>query len=316
MNRTQFEWQADEDENLGSPSQLPEKSLDSRRWQFVLALFLVLIVISGMSYWSLSRRQRQLEENVRQDVKVNFDLWQEAVERKDSELYAHLLAAEDGNWRRIQKRLFDEDLILGRSYLGLSIQNEATTAPIVELAPDWQQATVSFEQSYAAAPFSDFNGMVRLLHTAVFEIQDSSWLQVQPDDSFWGEWQTDEGELLTVHYPARDAALTQRISQQLEADLQALCSEQNGAKSEVDDRCARIKPIILKMSIEVDSLDTLNSVTGPVLYGGVYQLPAPTLIGLPLDEPSYHVFYQGYTRKLIEDVRMAVSSPARFLSYD
>jgi hypothetical protein len=308
MNRTQFEWQADEGEKLDSSSQLPETTRENRR-RFVLAFFLVLIITSGLTYWSLSRRQRQLEENVRQDVKVSFDLWHEAVERKDSELYTQLLAAEDGSWRRNQERLFEKDLILGRSFLGLSMQNEATTAPNIELAPDWQQATVSFEQSYAAAPASDFNGMVRLQHTVVYEIQDSSWLQAAPDETFWGEWQTEEGELLTVRYPARDAGLVQRISRQLEADLQAVCSERNEHNMGTNDLCTRVKPLFLKLGTEADSLDALDAATGPMLYGRVYQLPAPTLVGLPVDELSYHAFYQGYTRKLVENIRTAVNPP-------
>lgn len=316
MNRTMFEWQADEDEKLGSSSQLSEPSRGNRRRRFVLPFLLLLIAASGLTSRTLSRRQRQLEENVRQDVKVSFDLWQQAVDRKDSELYAHLLAADDGNWRRIQQRLFEDDLILERSFLGLSIQNQGTTAPNIELAPDWQQATVSFEQGYAAGPASHSDDMVHLLHTAVYEKQGSSWLQVSPDETFWGEWQTDEGELLTVRYPARDTRLVQRISRQLEADLMAVCSEQDGVGTGDSNGCARVKPLVLKMSIEVESLDALDAATGPLLYGRVYQLPAPTIVGLPLDESSYHVFYQGYTRKLIEDVRTAVTSTAQYPSYD
>ncbi len=315
MDKTQFEWQADQDEDLGSSAQQTKRNPGRRRWWFILALLLFLVAASALTAQILSRKQGQLEENVRQEVRVSFNLWQEAVERKDSELYAFLLAADDGNWQRTQKRLFEKGLILDRSFLGLTVQPDASAAVKIELAPDWQRATVSFEQLYAVAANSDSDGMVRLLHTAVYEMRDSTWLQVPLDETFWGEWQTDEGELLIVHYPARDASLAQRISRQLEADLRAVCSEPSRAESAADDSCQRIKPLILKMSTEVVSLDALDSAAGPMLFGGVYQLPAPTLVGLPMDELSYHVFYQGYTRKLIEDVRAAVSSPIYHSSF-
>ena len=186
MNNTQFEWQADEDEDLSRPPQQAGRSGRNKRLWFVIGFILLTAIMTLLLVKYFNQQQHQLEEKVRQDVRVSFSLWQEAVERKDSELYAHLLAVEDGNWRRMQKRLFVKDMILERSFLGLSLLNEAPSAPEIELAPDWQQATVSFEQVYAAPVTGGYSGKVRLSHTAVYELQDSTWLQIPLDESFWG----------------------------------------------------------------------------------------------------------------------------------
>ncbi len=147
MNNTQFEWQADDDQDLGKPSsQAGDSSGRGKRFWFVIGFILLSAILTLLLVRFFTQRQRKLEEIVRQDAGASFSLWQEAVERKDNELYVQLLGAEDGNWRRVQNHLFENDMLLKRPFLGLTLRDENPAAPEIELAPDLQRATVSFER--------------------------------------------------------------------------------------------------------------------------------------------------------------------------
>ncbi len=213
MNKTAFDWQADEDESLGDSPHLARKSRSS--WWSAVGFILIIVVGFSLTGWLLDRRQRRLEDNVQQNVRLNFDLWWQALQENDRELHVHMLSLADRQWWFDQVRLFDADLILGRSFWGLSRLDEAIAAPEIELAPDWQQAIVSFEQDYAVPQDAVNPDVVRLLHTAVFDLQDANWRQIPPDQKFWGDWAAVESDILVVRYPARDADLALRISRQL-----------------------------------------------------------------------------------------------------
>ena len=307
MNRTEFEWQADETENLDESAHLERRSRSS--WWFILGFFLILVMGLSLTVWILDRRQRRLEESVQQDVRLNFDLWWQALQKNDRELHAHILSMVDRKWRLDQMRLFDADLILGRSFWGLSLLDETPTETEIELAPDWQQAIVSFEQAYAMPQDAARSGVVRLRHTAVFDLQDANWRQIPPGEEFWGDWAAVESDYLVVRYPTRDAELALRISRQLEVDLRDICKAGNGRQASASERCLPFKPVTLQMSTAAGSLAALNTVEGPLLTGSTFQMPAPTIIGQPVDEASFQAFYHGYTSGLLERVHMAVTVP-------
>lgn len=309
MKKTQFEWQADEDEELGeTPRQAQSRPVSWWR-PFALWLFLLLAVFSVLAYWTLERRQLRLEEDVRLGVISSFELQQEAIEQMDQELFALLLSRDDMAWRNKQKQLFGEGLILDRASFGFHAQLGRTSAPAVQLAPDWNRAVVSFEQEYSTLSESNSRDTMRLLHTVVYELQDSRWLQAPLDEEFWGEWQTDKGELLMLQYPQRDANLAQRIGHQLETELQAICSAQEQGRTAEPTICSRDELLFLKLSTDLSSMDALAQPTSPFFDGSGYHLPAPTLIGLPLDETGYQVFYDGYTRAIIEEFRSLTGTP-------
>lgn len=53
----------------------------------------------------------------------------------------------------------------------------------------------------------------------------------------------------------------------------------------------------------------LESAAGTVLPRSNFQMPAPTIAGLPADEMSFQAYYHGYTRELLEHVRTEVGVP-------
>jgi hypothetical protein len=155
----------------------------------------------------------------------------------------------------------------------------------VELAPDWQEAVVTYDQMYAPA---ETTTLIRLQQTQLYQLDGSRWLQAPPDADFWGETRHYDGQWLTLLYPARDAAWAQRLAADLDAELAVLCAERDCAAE-----------VQVRLATEPTSLADLSDLLTPVFNGRYHILPTFTLAGLPLDEVSYQALYQGYTRRII-----------------
>ena len=309
MKTTQFEWQADEDEDLGETASQVRGRPARWRQRFGPWFLLILVALFVLAYWTLNRRQSSIEEEVKQDVASSFELWQAAIAHADLELFVLLLSRDDMVWRNKQKQLFGEGLILDRANLGFHVQMGSASAPTVTLAPEMNRALVSFEQEYTIGAEPYDGNVVRLSHNVMYDLQDSRWLQSPFDEEFWGERQTNRGELLMLQYPQRDAELAQRIGRQLETDLQAICAARDDGQMTESYVCSGDRQLFLKMNTDLSSLDALAQASGPFYDGRGYHLPAPTLIGYPLDEDSYQAFYKGYTRGIIEEFRSLTGAP-------
>ncbi len=322
MKNTRFEWQAEDTDLLNEPSRMVGKSKTFRKVWLITGLILLtaIMILFGLRY--ANQLQRQFAEELRQEVEASFDLWLKAVEQKDSELFVLLLTPEDWLWQRDQKQLFAQDLIAGRRFMSMSArEDDQVGKPQVMLSPDGQKATITFERAYTS--FAEPTMPVRLRQTVIFARQDANWRQFPLDEDFWGDWSEIKTEWLVLRYPARDAAIAERIGRQLELDLQAICVRENGPAWSAADVCSQLRPFALKMSTTPTSIATLDTAAGPLIIGPNFEMPAPTLVGLPVDEQSFQAFYFGYTQRILQHVRAAVSSPLplpeqvlRVLCYD
>ena len=308
MNNTHFEWQSEETDLLNEPSPQTAKGKNNKKVWLITGLILLTTVMILLGIRYVNQRQRQFEAALRQQVETSFALWRKAVQQKDQELFVHFLAPGDRLWQRDQKQLFTRDLIAGRDFLSLSRREDGHLgAAQVTISPDGQQATVFYERTYTSLAGPGLP--VRLRHVVVFAQQDANWRQAPLDEDFWGDWSELKTDWLVVRYPARDADVAQRIGRQLELDLRAICQRESRPAQGPSAGCPQLKPFTLTMSTAPASLAALDTATGPLISGPNFEMPAPTLVGLPVDEQSFQAFYFGYTKRILQHVRSAVSSP-------
>jgi hypothetical protein len=243
-------------------------------------------------------RQIKSEERlIEADVLASYNTWLQAVVNDDFDLFVHLIDNQDTQWQNAQRDLLQRGALLDRQALGLHMQpGVANTA--VTLAPDWQQAAVTFDQTYTAVSGSQTDALVQLQQTFFYQLDETRWLQSSPGTEFWGETMTFEGEWLTLLYPARDETWALRLAADLDAALAAICAQK-----------ACTSGVTVRLDTEPAALAKFQDLLTPVFDGRSHILPTFTLVGLPLDDASYQALYQGYTQRIITAFENSLDSP-------
>lgn len=291
-----FRWLTDEDADWGGDPSASGTAVSKKPVRLILYLSLILLTASFL-YWRQMRQVRREEAQIQADVLAAFHTWQQAVANDDFDLFVRLISAETAVWQNGQRDLFLQDGLLDRPMLGLARQ----TAPenvTVELAPDWQTAVLTYEQLYTAVPPLEPSPLIRLQQTQTYRLDGSRWLQAAPDAAFWGESQTYNGQWVTLTYPARDETTAQRLAADLDAELTAICAQ---------NQC--VGGVKVRLETSPDSLVNLQDLLMPVFNGRFHILPTFTLAGLPLDEASYDILYQSYTRRIITVFQNSLELP-------
>ncbi|MCP4423250.1 MAG: hypothetical protein GY803_02030 [Chloroflexi bacterium] len=280
-----FRWRTEEDEFWTDE---PPATAVPRRKDGLLIWFIGLTLAGiGVIYWRQIRPIRLEEAQLQAEVLASHRTWEQAAAANDFDLFAHLLAHEDLVWQNEQRELFLKGLSLDRAALGLYAQAEPGNTAVA-LSPDWQTAEVIFEQTYTAVTEHEIAATIQLQQTHLYQRDGSRWLQAAPDDAFWGETLTYEGEWLTLLYPTRDAEWAERLASDLDDELTAICAVKSCA--------AGVKA---RLETAPASLAALRDLLTPAFDGRFHILPAFSLIGRPLDEEGYQALYRGYTRRIV-----------------
>jgi len=296
-----FNWQTDEtNDDWTTPP--PRKPAQRRYRSLYFALIVVLLGITSAALY-VNRRQHEAVARITEDVTAVFTTTQQAITRHDAELYAQLLSPQDRAWYAAQRRLFAAGLPLDRAPLGLQPVPTAVPIPVVNLSPNLRQAELTFALPYTATADLGIAAPISLKQTAVYRQQNSRWLQIPPDAAFWGVTTSEQIGLLTLTYPARDAAIVRRLGDDLADELAALCAELS------DGGCPARQRVPLLFSTDPASLADLTDLNTPAWNGRAYRLPTPTLIGLPTDEASYQALYRGLTRRIVANFRTHLFAP-------
>jgi hypothetical protein len=291
-----FEWWTEEDGNWGDGAALAiETTLPpvNRRWPAALAAILVVALAAFFTYYLLSRQVSHAESAVSQDVLASHELVGTAVHQGDPELFTLLLSGRDPEWMRSQQALVQSGAYDDRRGLGL-YPAAAPADKRVVVAPNLQQAEVVIDQPYQVRVGSDITDTVTLRRTAVYRLGgDQRWLLAPPDAAFWGTRQSSTGPFLTLHYFERDAEVAQRLALDLNSKLGEMC------RSLPDLRCPRGQ--LMHVYLEADPATLLLLADTPaMLAGGWYlRLPAPSLVGMPVDDASYRALFRGYAAYML-----------------
>ena len=312
-----LEWRTLEDEEGRRQEEAPpaaEARAPKRRGRLrwfgpLVAVLLVAVVIWGVRY-VLLRRLDVIAAAAEAEVLAVHGIVQEADRDRDGALFGSMISSDYPNWGSTQKGMLRSGSRWDRPFFGLALargaDDEAPTGTVTDIAftPDWRMATVTLAFAYARA-----DGPPVTLHQIVtYRDEATGWALVPAYPSFWGEKQTITGRYLTVEYPERDAATVERLVREWDEMLAAVCDELDGF------RCRRTWKLKVELSTESGSLTRMadGASAGPLWEGmsnaplasrgadgtGL-KLPAPSLVGSPVDEAGYQAVRAGYAPLIV-----------------
>ena len=292
-----FEWRTDEDERWPDDAEttetaVPEQSFLQRRWRFLLITLLGLLAVWALVQWQINQRVAEATDTIQAEILAAHNFVLQTAVSQDESLFRANLSGRNPDWTELQKTLFAEELLLGRPKLGWQHQ-----ADVERLAPDLvefvvdsdlQGAVLLYPQAYVVQQGAALTETVVLQQTAVYRQGTSRWLYAPPDEDFWGDWITYSGDYLTLVYPERDREISVQLAVQLDRLLAQMCTE----LADLD--CDQDFQIHLRLDTDPQSLLRLNDIKSMLQAGTQFELPAPTLIGLPTDDVSQKVLYEAY----------------------
>ena len=309
-----FEWQTEEDivwDEL--PPAPPEPPARRRHWWLLVGLAALLLAAGFVIYRQVQQRIETATQTVQADVLSSHNLMLRAASEQDEELFTSLLSGRDMQWVAGETALFKQAMLLDRAPFGLeaipftpqTAVNAATTpdeipsdAARITLSPDLTEAEITIMQPYLSVNKTE--GTVLLAQTAVYRLGTSRWLLAPPQPEFWGDWHTADSDLLTITYPQRDEAIAQRLAEDLNTILQEACSQLDAFT------CLSGVPlhIELKLSDDPNTLAATQQLTQLEADGNHWQieLPAPTLVGVPVDTVGYQILRDGYAGQILTAV--------------
>lgn len=292
-----FDWQTEESihwDEPPRPEREPEPTPKNRRWRWLLlVVFLVLFSASLGAFWLVRQRVETATTDATGDVLASHVLIANAAQDADAELVATFLSGRDKEWSAAVESAVMSSEYQDRASFGLTwLPSDPATAVIsTTLNPLFNSAEVTSEQVYAFPIGNGLTETVQLRQTAVYRLGPDRWLLAPPDDDFWGETRTKEGFYLTLHYPARDEALAQRLALYMDTALAALCASPTFA-------CPDGYHLQVEFSADPASLSPQFGSAVFVDESWLLRLPTPTLVGLPHDDSDYQVLARGYAAQL------------------
>jgi hypothetical protein len=301
-----FEWQTEEEYDWAEPTALPEPSPPRRRrWPWVL---LIVLLLGGTAVFLLSRqlnqRVEQASDNIEEDLIASYVVLQQAAVSQDENLFSSLLSGREPEWTTAQKENVITELFFDRPGFGLSWQPSLAETAVFSttFSPELDAAELTTVQNYSLDIGNGLTQTVQLRRLDVFRLGQDRWLLAPPEREFWGVRRRLEGQLISVRYPARDAAIVHRLAVDLEAKLVQFCNTPGiGCPAETQVRLIfSTEPESLAEATFTGAFLREDQGRGSILTGGqAVRLPTPSLLGLPQDEVGYQVIFRGYAMQLL-----------------
>ncbi len=304
---TEFDWQTDDEDSVSS-RQLNSPVRTNKRRNVLILMTVALLSVGVATYCNLNRHAEVRAQEVRMDVLAAYRIWQLAATREDAGMLDSVLEGGDPNWTIIQRQLLKSDLLINREVIGLSAIRGSLMAPektpIIELDPDWQSAQVIFQQQYKDVDDQLSQNEIILEHTLSFEWTGSRWVTSDPGDNFWGEWETMGSEHVTLNYPQTEKSFASKVLIDLEDALTESCSRHLSIG-----QCPDQTLVNIRLEKDPNILFRLGEQSGPIFHEWTYLLPAPSLLGRPIDEKGYEIVFRGYADRIIDAFASGLSSP-------
>ncbi|HEX6386321.1 MAG TPA: hypothetical protein VF177_16740 [Anaerolineae bacterium] len=299
-----FQWQTEEEvywEEVESPTPEPKPP---PRWRWLMAVMIAFLV-AGASWFAYQQVERQIDRattTMEMDLLSVHKVVRQAAQQQDVELLTTVLSGRNPRWTASQKALAAGGLLFDRSSFGLKAVATANFAAArsdhvtVTLSPDLTAAEVIWPEPFVTDVEEPVADTVTLQQTAVYRRGARSWLLAPAERDFWGGWLTSEGELLTLVYPQRDQEVAERLALDLEQTLKRVCQSSDGVF------CPDDLHVHLRLENDPGSLAVAADMQAVLESGTWLELPTPTLVGYPLDEPGYEALRRGYEVHLVSAV--------------
>jgi hypothetical protein len=283
-----FEWRSEEEGVITAPSApVGDRAHVWRRLRLRVALLAAVLLLGLVVYRYLERQAGEATAESRQEVLAAYRLLHRAASQGDGELVNTLLLAHDGGWRRSQQELFEDGLFFDRSGLGWAASGSPEVTA-VHLSADLQQAEVVFEQPYTITRSGGTEATALFQHAAVYRRQGDQWLLAPPPAEFWGPWRGSRQPRLNLIFPERDTAVAERLAADLDVLIETMCGILAGLN------CPADLQVQVRLERQPVQLSRLLENEAHLSAGQRIELPALSLIGMPLSETAYQVVYQAY----------------------
>lgn len=303
MSSKDFNWRTDEEKGWeDSPFPMEPKKITFSRRQLLLGLIGLVIIaglaglgIAGFLRMRLDRTTKRLED----EVLASHVLLMQAVNSYDVDLFETVLSNWPISWHNLQNELLRRRLILDRAPLGLWSRDYGNGGGAgrditITFGPDLETAELAELVSYIVEPSDGITQTVEFERIFHYQQYQNSWQYVPPadDEVFWGKWLNEDGRYLELIFPQRDAEIGSRLAPMLDSLLGELCGD-------TAITCPKDFHLVMKLDKFPISLIRLGEgVYVPQLGSGYgnysIDLPAPSLIGKPIDEDSFQALYRGY----------------------
>ena len=296
-----FEWRKDEEEGWEdqvSVSVVVERPSPPLRLYATIAV--VLIILGGIGYWQLSKRARATVQMMEAETLASVDLWQEAWQQRDAELFESVLSRQDGRWLADQQGMWGAVRYWDRPTMGLYWLATAVVSPTITLSPDLTQAEVVLPQPYRVQLAGGVTETIVLSQTAVFRRSADGWLLAAPDDDFWGEEQTLEGQHVVFTFPAKDRPVVLQLIDKLDSIIKETCFRVTNVPCHPE----------LRVPVELTTrFMSLHDRCFPTDYPDQCQieLPTPTILGLPQNEVGLAALTRGYAAHILPPLLPTIS---------
>ena len=300
-----FDWQTEEESDWDDNrwQEKPETAVPTKPpWRTILLVVALLSVAGFVVYQQVKNRLDAATANVESDIFATHNLLSRAAANQDGELGKSVFSGRDLGWSRTQTNLMANGLFYEHGGMGLLLpEDSAAFAPLtrederliaLEMSPNLNSAELLYARDYLGMTEGGIQ-QVTLQQTAVYRRGETRWLFAPPEEPFWGEWQTLEIDNITFIYPARDEELVLQLSSDLHALLETACADL------LDLDCDGETAVQIRFERNPESL--LEAVDPTNLYDSNLRLnlPAPTLVGLPIDSDGYEALLNAYGGKLI-----------------
>ncbi|RMH00239.1 MAG: hypothetical protein D6706_04345 [Chloroflexi bacterium] len=300
---TKFDW-VTEDESDWEVMEWPQVETavsSSRFWQrpFYLITLAILVAVVAIGWWQVQLRIRQATSDVKADVEAAFYTVYQAALNKDRELFSAALTAEPV-WQNTQLGLLETGLWLDRPSLGLWVLPETAVPLTITLSTDLTTATVTATHAYITEPAPGITDTISLQHVYQFRQKNGNW-QLAPlpaGNQFWGEWETDKGEWVTLVFSQRDEDFGRALRRDLDNMISRLCQYPEANCPDRFRLQVRLETTPQSMTVFYQSYTSIFLGTGFFAQTGTptsyISLPAPTLVGKPTDAAGYQALWRGY----------------------
>lgn len=292
---TDFEWITGDDGHWSAPQpELPPKPT-ARRW---LLLAMVVLLAAGVAvHWQVRQRVEAATTAVVEDARSAYHLYVRAAANHDPELLRSVISGSHPQWVTAQLALLDEGLLLGRWSMGLHPVPETAVPAIVRITPtsDLTEAEVVTQQTFSFVHADGRKEQAALEHTTLFRHGRDRWLAIRPEAEFWGKWYLKHGQQITLIYPQRDAKIADHLLLGLEAELARACRR-------LQLPCSPDDSYTIRLDTNPASLATVGDPGSMLTQQNVLNLPAPSLVGRPVDITGERALLRGYKAHFITAV--------------
>ena len=298
-----FDWvvadtESQNKESLSDHSNIPRERFLKKHYKLILGTIFLSIIVSISSY-QFNKNLDEVKTHKTNTIKTTFELLLQTTIEEDLELFNLFLSDSYPLWKAENQDLLSQKLFLDRNTLNLwfNPSKESQISQIL-LSSNLAQAEIVTKLPYLSRDFRGEIEEIELERTLVFQQENSSWKLSQPDYAFWGEYLLDEKENLTLSYPKRDAKIVTRLANDLEKLLEELCELQTDCKAVTHLNLRFSKDLASITNLRISNFQSSYFDAKDLEYHAI-ELPTPTLIGVPIDEPSYQAVYRSYASLIV-----------------